>query len=58
MPVSLVFGQMHVGKWYCIEAHAPLNDPGRANGVFELWINGGLEARIDSFAVSTQRIGG
>jgi Bacterial Ig-like domain (group 2) len=42
-----IFDQMHVGKWYCIEAHARLNDPGRANGVFELWINGAPEARFD-----------
>jgi hypothetical protein len=26
---------------------ARLNDSRRANGVFELWINGGLEARFD-----------
>jgi hypothetical protein len=42
-----IFDQMHVGKWYCVEAHARLNDPGRSNGVFELWINNGLEARIE-----------
>lgn len=42
-----IFDRMHVGKWYCIEAHARLNDPGRANGVFELWIGGGLEARFE-----------
>jgi len=42
-----LFDETHVGKWYCIEAHARLNDAGRANGVFELWINGGLEARIE-----------
>jgi hypothetical protein len=30
-----------------IEAHARLNDPGRANGVFELWISGGLQARLE-----------
>lgn len=42
-----IFDALHVGKWYCVEAHARLNDPGRANGVFELWINGALEARID-----------
>ena len=42
-----IFDQEHVGKWYCIEAHARLNDPGRSNGFFELWINGGPEARID-----------
>ena len=42
-----IFDQMHVGKWYCIEAHARLNDPGRSNGVFQLWINGAPEARFD-----------
>jgi hypothetical protein len=42
-----IFDRLHVGKWYCIEVHARLNDPGRSNGVFELWINGGQEARID-----------
>jgi Big-like domain-containing protein len=42
-----IFDKTYVGKWYCIEAHARLNDPGRANGVFELWISGGLEARFD-----------
>jgi len=41
-----IFDRTHVGKWYCVEAHARLNDPGRSNGVFELWINGGVEARI------------
>jgi hypothetical protein len=42
-----IFDQMHVGKWYCIEAHARLNDPGRANGLLELWINGALEAHME-----------
>jgi Bacterial Ig-like domain (group 2) len=42
-----IFDPVHVGKWYCIEAHARLNDAGRSNGVFELWINGGLEARME-----------
>jgi len=42
-----IFDQTHVGKWYCVEAHARLDDPRRSNGVFELWINGGLEARMD-----------
>jgi hypothetical protein len=32
-----------------VEAHARLNDPGRSNGVFELWINGAPQARIDGF---------
>jgi len=38
----------HVGQWYCVEVHARLNDPGRANGVFEYWINGDLQAREDA----------
>ena len=42
-----IFDTTHVGKWYCIEAHAKLNEPGRSNGVLELWINGALEARMD-----------
>ena len=42
-----IFDPAHVGKWYCIETHAKLNDPGRSNGFLELWINGALEARID-----------
>jgi hypothetical protein len=42
-----IFDQTHVGKWYCVEAHAKLNEPGRSNGLFELWINGTLDARIE-----------
>jgi len=42
-----IFDRTHVGKWYCIEVHARLNDPGRSNGLFELWINGAPEARIN-----------
>ena len=34
-----------VGQWWCVEAHARLNDPGQANGVFEFWVNGDLSAR-------------
>jgi hypothetical protein len=41
-----VFDEVHVGKWYCVEARARLNDPVAANGIFELWINGALEARV------------
>jgi hypothetical protein len=39
-----IFDQSHVGKWYCIEAHVRLNDPGQSNGVFQLWIDDWLEA--------------
>ena len=42
-----LFDRAHVGKWHCIEAHVRLDDPGRANGVFELWVDGALEARLD-----------
>ena len=40
-----IFDSTHVGKWYCVEAHVRLNDPGRANGVFEMWTDDWLEAR-------------
>lgn len=32
------------GRWVCIESHIRLNTPGRKDGVFELWIDGKLEA--------------
>ena len=35
----------HVGRWYCVEVHAKLNDPMRSDGVFEYWVNGDLDAR-------------
>jgi hypothetical protein len=34
-----------VGQWYCVETHMRLNDPERSNGVFELWIDGNLDAQ-------------
>lgn len=40
-----IFDGDHIGVWSCIEAHVRLNDPGRANGLFELWIDDRLEAR-------------
>lgn len=40
-----IFDTSNSGKWYCIEAHVRLNDPGQSNGVQEFWINDGLEAR-------------
>ena len=40
-----IFDAAHVGQWRCIEAHTRLNDAGQSNGVFELWIDGALEAR-------------
>lgn len=43
---TTLFDREHTGKWQCIEAHAKLNDPGRGNGVFELWVADRREARI------------
>lgn len=40
-----LFADSGVGRWYCVEAHAKLNDPLQSNGVFELWIDGKLDAR-------------
>ena len=28
------------GTWFCLEQHAKLNDPGQANGVSEVYVNG------------------
>jgi len=43
--ITPIFDAAHVGEWYCIEAHARLNDPGMSNGIEELWIDGLLQAR-------------
>lgn len=40
-----LFDSSQVGQWYCIEVHVQLNDPGASNGLFELWIDGNLDAR-------------
>ena len=37
---------MQIGRWQCLEAHARLNDPGRSNGLFELWLEDTLEAKL------------
>lgn len=39
-----IFSEDYVGKWYSIEVHIKLNDPGQSNGVFEYWINNTLQA--------------
>ena len=41
---TTIFDTAHSGTWYCIEAHARLNDPGQSNGVQEFWIDGSVEA--------------
>lgn len=30
--------------WHCVEAHARLNDAGKSNGLFELWVDGQPDA--------------
>ena len=40
-----IFAFGYDNRWYCIEAHVRLNDPGSSNGIQEFWIDGGLEAR-------------
>jgi hypothetical protein len=40
-----IFGSGYDDKWYCIEAHIRLNDPGLSNGIQEFWIDGNLETR-------------
>jgi len=44
---AAVFGASRVGQWACIEAHVQLDDPGEKNGVFELWVDDRLDARLD-----------
>jgi len=43
--VTPLFATDNADKWFCIEAHVRLNDPGQSNGVQEFWINGNLETR-------------
>ena len=40
-----LFGLTEVGKWHCVEARVRLNDAGQSNGVFEMWVDGALDAR-------------
>lgn len=39
-----VFSPAESGRWVCIESHVKLNLPGERDGVFELWVDGKLEA--------------
>lgn len=41
---TAVFDAQHQGQWQCIEARVRLNDAGQANGEFQLWVNGTLDA--------------
>jgi hypothetical protein len=39
-----IFSPAESGRWVCVESHIKLNKPGAADGVFELWVDGQLEA--------------
>lgn len=39
-----IFSTEESGRWVCVESHIKLNTSGRNDGVFELWIDGRLEA--------------
>jgi hypothetical protein len=39
-----IFSSTESGRWVCIESHVKLNTPGQRDGVFELWVDGRLEA--------------
>ena len=43
--ITPIFDTAHADRWFCVEAHVRLNDPGQSNGVQEFWIDGQLEAR-------------
>jgi hypothetical protein len=43
-----IFATVNSGKWYCVEHHIKLNDPGQSNGIQEFWINDTLEARREN----------
>lgn len=42
--VNDIFSGQKTGKWYCIVAHVKLNTPGKADGIFEFWIDDELQA--------------
>jgi len=39
-----LFSSATAGTWYCVEVRMKLNTPGNADGVFQLWIDGALDA--------------
>ena len=40
------FDADHVGQWYCIEMRVKLNDPGKSNGIFEVWVDDILQVSL------------
>jgi hypothetical protein len=46
--ITPIFDTQSADRWYCIEAHVKLNDPGQSNGLQEFWIDGKHEARREN----------
>ena len=40
-----LFDSSHVGQWHCVETHMKLNTAGQSDGMFELWVDGNLDAQ-------------
>jgi hypothetical protein len=40
-----VYTAANRGTWTCVEVHMKLNTAGASDGLFEYWVNGGLEAK-------------
>ena len=40
-----LFSRENSDRWFCVEHHVRLNDPGESNGLQEFWIDDSLEAR-------------
>lgn len=59
---TALFDASRRNTWQCVEAHVRLNDAGASNGIFELWVNGTLDAtrtglnwvgRYSAFGINT-----
>jgi hypothetical protein len=42
--VTPIFAEAAADTWHCVEAHVALNTQGKADGVFEFWVDGTLES--------------
>lgn len=57
--VTQVFSTSLSGQWHCVETRVRLNTAGSADGVFEFWVDGKLEAsRTDLNWIGTWRAHG
>lgn len=43
---SRVLNRNEAGRWICIESRVRLNDPGKTNGAFDLWVDGRRECAL------------